>query len=263
MKVLIPASRVYLRRRLPAIIAFASAVLLVLVIAALRGEYVRQIQGYWNEEEPAFAGQITAVAFTPDDPDIVYAVAAWGATSEEDVALIRGDLRTDQWEPVAQNVTDFSVSSIVVLPYQGRHRIYLSVIGRGIIRSDDDGQTWIGLSQGLASYNLVQLIAHPTDPLRLFAASVDKRGVFETHDGGDTWTDISDNDLLGISVTSMAISTVGTPQLLVGTEHGQTIGTQLGRRRNLAANCDISRHGCDLQYCRRSKRRPEHVCRYD
>lgn len=216
------ATRVWLaEHRVQAVTALGSALLVAVIVLAFWA--VRESQrGRWYPVQTLFAGPISAAAVSPSEPDTLYVVTPKGATTGEGATLLwrRG---TDRWQVLSRSITYNPVSTLLVTSSNGKTRLYMSIRGKGILRSDDNGTSWELINAGLHSYAVEALVTDPNAPDVLFAGSSDRKGVFESQDGGERWQDVSGDELFGASVISMAYTPYDGGAFLAGTDDGRIV----------------------------------------
>lgn len=200
---------------------FISAVTSLLVtfviwIAWLLNQNLRSTWTY--PQSQLFAGTVSAFALVKSDPNLVYAVTQRGHERGTGATLLFYNREQETWHVLKSSFTSNPINTMLITESEGRKRVYISVWGKGIIRSDDNGQSWQSINLGLNSYNIVKLVEDEDNPGVLYAGSADSRGVFESQDGGDTWQDISSDELFGASVTVMSYTSYRGGILLVCTD---------------------------------------------
>ena len=185
----------------------------------------QSLRGVWRAMPPLYAGPVEDMALTGD---ATYVVTARGSGLAEGASLLRGVTNSDEWQLLSRNLTTQPVNGLTVVDAPGRTRIYLSVEGKGVLRSDDLGKTWLLINAGLASYALGRVTPDPENPERLYVGSKDQHGVFASDDGGDSWRDISGQTLLGASITSMIFTRSKDGLLLAATTDARVVGRSAG-----------------------------------
>jgi photosystem II stability/assembly factor-like uncharacterized protein len=206
------------------IMAIVSVLLTIVVILAALG--IREsLKGKWYPVHTLFAGPISGAAIAPDKPE-VYIVTQ--RLMPRDGATLLWRQGGDDWKILSRNFIYDPINSLLVTYSNGKRRIYVSVKGRGILRSDNNGANWELINTGLRSYDILVLVADPLNPDVIYAGSSDQRGIFETWDGGNSWLDISGDELFGASVLSMVYTPYEQGAFLAGTADGRI----LSRTRN-------------------------------
>lgn len=162
----------------------------------------------WEFAGPSnIGGRISALAFNPQDPRIVYAGAATGGVFKS----------TDEgrtWFPVFDDQAVLPIGDVAVDPrnpsivYAGTGEAnggHNNFRGGGLFKSTNGGATWryIGLAETLS---ISRIVVHPRRSERVYAAAIGAyfgqgrhRGIFRSNDGGETWQHIFfANDSTGV-----------------------------------------------------------------
>lgn len=136
--------------------------------------------------QPNGVGRLTAIAFHPEDDQIVYAGSPAGGFH---VSLDYGNT----WINSSENLTRLGVSSIVVHP-DNPDTIYIGTgdrdggdaPGYGVWWSLDGGQTWSFRNSGMGNRTVYEILMHPDDPDILIAATQSR--IYRSVNGGATWS---------------------------------------------------------------------------
>jgi photosystem II stability/assembly factor-like uncharacterized protein len=168
----------------------------------LSTDAVSAVQPTWTpltDQQPSLS--MSAIAFSPLDPNRNTLFAGCGATSHSDPLVgansgpLLGLLMTTDgggtWTEIARS-TFQRVTITRILPTEQITQlgqvILVATWGAGLLRSADGGQSWIKVV-GLGDDHVADVVADPLDPQRVYAATWS--GVFRSDDGGDqNWTDI-------------------------------------------------------------------------
>jgi len=134
-------------------------------------------------------GRLNAVAFHPNNPEIIWVGAPSGGLWK----TVNGGIT---WSTNTDYLPNLGVTSIVIHP----HNPAIMYLGTGdgdafdtftigVLKSTDGGQTWntTGLQPGVDErWVISKLLMHPSDPETLLAAL--NKGIYKSTDGGNTWT---------------------------------------------------------------------------
>jgi photosystem II stability/assembly factor-like uncharacterized protein len=142
----------------------------------------------WRNLGPANgAGRVSAVAFDPNNPAIVYRGTADGG-------VWRSVDSGRTWAPLIDELGDLSIGSIAVAPSDS-NILYVGtgegvtaidgIEGIGFISSTNGGQQW-NTSNSVLAGKFFDLNVHPRRPLEVLAAT--SRGLFKSTNGGTTWS---------------------------------------------------------------------------
>lgn len=222
-------ARLWLRRHRSHIgIAIFSAVLVIGIVSG--AWWVNQsLRGEWVAANSLIAGPVSAVAFAPTAPETLYALVPRGPNVGDGATLVRREGSNGAWEVISRSLTYAPVMDLLITPSEKEEpRIYLSIYGEGIIRSDDAGRRWKLINNGLFSYAIYDLAADPDNPEVLYAVAGDAKGVFRSTDGGDSWQDISGAELFGASALTIVYTKFGGGKWLVGTADGRIVAQEAG-----------------------------------
>lgn len=178
----------------------------------------------WNKVESLPAGEVNAVAVSPDNRCSVYVAAGnkvqqstdclhtWSqiyfdnntATKINSIAVdhydankvyigtsrgevIKSEDRGKSWKTVLR--APASVNDLVVSPQDSR-TIFAVIANEGLYRTLDGGENWVSLKERMTefknSYNIITLISSPAEEGLLFAATT--YGLLKSSDNGDNWS---------------------------------------------------------------------------
>ena len=166
-------------------------------------------------------GNNFAVAFDPDNPEVIFAgTGEWGANVGDVCRSEDGGLT---WKVVGNpqsGLPNGQTRHLIVdrdSPSAAR-RVYVTVNGAGVFCSEDGGATWQARNNGLPDFAVRGMAQHPRDPKTLFlllAQGQDHRGgIWRTDDRGQSWRYIS-GDLACPDAKALAISPADPQRVFV------------------------------------------------
>jgi photosystem II stability/assembly factor-like uncharacterized protein len=207
-------------------VRIASYLLTAFLVLALGvgGLYAREkLQGSWQMIRSLKAGTVHLVAADPSEASTVYALTAGGPGPREGNSLFVK--QRDRW---GLRNRDFSrgtsTSMVVVRDGSSDVRLYITLYGVGVMRSENGGHTWNLTVQGLPSRGLTSLVANPEHPQELYVATDDWRGVLQSLDGGETWNFYDyGGEIFGAMVSEIAYTKANQGTLIAGTEDGRIL----------------------------------------
>jgi len=145
----------------------------------------------------AVGGRTKAIAFNPNNPNILYvATAVGGIWKSTDGGNSYTPITADQPTHVFQTLTLDPTNPDII--YAGSGEIH-GYYGIGILKSTDGGRTWALLGKDVFKGLVVSaIVVHPQNHNIVYAATssavsvlgeaLPPRGVFKSTDGGHTWT---------------------------------------------------------------------------
>jgi hypothetical protein len=158
---------------------------------------------WWLDSATVVGGGVRAVAIDPLAPEVVYAVAASGSSTQ----LFKSTRFGDGGWAALQVPTLYDIDHVATDPFESG-TLYL-VTSFAVLRSTDGGSAWhhidAGLSEALKRSSLVRLTVHPSEPGRLYL-SIGTR-LFTSASRGNSWYPIDaglDDGILGIAVAPAA-----------------------------------------------------------
>lgn len=137
------------------------------------------------------------LAFSPTDPNLVYAATAGFYSAGGFDSMIPGDgiYRSLDggltWEQATTN--QFSGAHVLKLAIARDDRgvVYAATSNQGMIRSRDKGESWELINQGFGlNPQVASTAVHPEDPQVVFAGLF-SGGIYRSQDGGDSWQMLS------------------------------------------------------------------------
>ncbi len=142
-------------------------------------------QQYYSNQCPGM-GRISALAFHPTNPDILYAGAPIGG-------LWKSTNGGNSWSNLnTDNINTMGVSDIAI-DYTDPNIIYFGTgdrdgwasWGLGVYKSIDGGLTWTQKKVGMGDKIVCKLLMYPDNHNTLIAAAND--GIYVTSNGGENW----------------------------------------------------------------------------
>lgn len=172
--------------------------LLALVVAVAVGLSLRRGGGVGGAIATLRTGDFHSLAFSPDNPNVVF----FGHHN----GLMRSDDSGQTWAALVDR-PNFDAMGLAVSRANGR-QLYLA--GHDIFQvSMDGGATWQPVPHDLPGTDIHGFAMSPDDPNRLYAL-VAGQGVFQSADGGRTWQPLG-----GVPDDVMALAAAGgTPETL-------------------------------------------------
>jgi photosystem II stability/assembly factor-like uncharacterized protein len=201
-----------------------------------------------------------ALAFSPDDPNVVFFGHHNGIMRSDDgghtwislvdrpnfdamgLAISRTNGRQvylaghnvfqvssdggASWQPVSHNLPGTDIHGFAMSP-DNSNRLYAFVVGNGILQSDDGGRTWQMLSDKVPG-DIMGMAAAGGTPETLYAGSM-RFGILRSTDGGHSWNpamqSVGSTSLFALAVDPQNHQTVyagGENGLLKTTDGGTT-----------------------------------------
>ena len=168
----------------------------------------------WQASSPRFEGNVSAVAFSLADQEVL-----WAGGNMGDV-YVSTDYGT-KWTPVQENGLSMGYVSDFVCPETDRNTAWITYSSYGlphVWRTTDLGKSWQPRWTGMPDIPVNTIDIHPDDPNILFVGT--DIGVFVTFDAGDSWmpygTELPRTPILDLKVD------VANSYIRAGT-HGRSI----------------------------------------
>jgi photosystem II stability/assembly factor-like uncharacterized protein len=136
-------------------------------------------------------GRMNAIAFHPNDDQVVFAGAPAGGLWRSYDAGASWTTNTDNFPTLGVSSIAFAASNPEVVYIGTGDRDASDSPGMGVMKSVDGGVTWDFVNEGIANLIVGDLLVHPTDENRVFAAT--NSGVHRSVDGGMSWEQVSSN----------------------------------------------------------------------
>lgn len=171
----------------------------------------------------ANGSDMTALAFHPKNPKIVYAGGTGGLTKTTDFGAT--------WTPIDFGVPSPAHIKVIAVHPKVPEIVLLGTGYNGLFRSADGGATWdkMGLEKTAAVYAIA---LNPKDPDEFYVAATikkpdDEATVYHTTDGGDTFKDVGD-ELPYEKVNALVVDPANPQVLYAGTDFGGVYRTENG-----------------------------------
>ena len=138
--------------------------------------------------QPNGVGRVTAIAFHPTDPNIIYVGSPAGG-------FLQSDDYGSTWVNKSNALSRLGISSIVIHP-SNPDIIYIGTgdrdggdaPGRGVWRSTNGGQSWQQWNSGMGNRTVYEILMHPSNPDIMIASTNSK--IYKTINGGQSWTQV-------------------------------------------------------------------------
>jgi photosystem II stability/assembly factor-like uncharacterized protein len=163
----------------------------------------------WTRPALGMADEISALAVSPNDIDLVVAATALG--------LFRSTDGGASWQQVSTVLGGLQPHALAFMPSDDR--VLLATTGRGLFRSDDQGATWTRSTGGIPYSDLTGLAIHP-DGHTVYASDFTWGGIFRSLDGGKTWERLPTDGLASDRVWTLGLDPAAPERLLVASPSG-------------------------------------------
>jgi hypothetical protein len=179
-------------------VQITSAGLILGTILLFLGYLVVQesLKGSWTPIHTLFVGPIAAAFMQPEGSDI-YIVVQGGSTAGDRASSLLQRNESGEWQLISESFTVFSPIELLVTYPGDIPKFYVSLFGRGILKSDDQGSSWRLVNDGLGSHLITALLSDPLDPDFIYAGSGDNKGLYESQNGGQSWAEVTNPEIFG------------------------------------------------------------------
>jgi photosystem II stability/assembly factor-like uncharacterized protein len=180
-----------------------------LLIATQRGLLRSQDGGAtWQRLRLGLAESVSAVAFSPRDPQLALATTALGVFRSRDGGA--------WWQPLAQGVGSGEIRSLRFLPSDDR--IVFAATRAGLLRSVDGGRSWERRGSGLPLSDIAGLDFGGARTV--YASDFRNGGLFVSHDAGASWEPLATDGLASRRVFAVAVDPARPGRLFAGAATG-------------------------------------------
>lgn len=193
--------------------------------------------GNWTTSNAGLGNRhVRALAFQPDNANIVYAGAYGGIYKSTDGG--------HTWNAANNGLTADWVLDIAVAPSQPQ-TVYAAT-NRGVFKSTNAGASWSAVNNGITYLYVNTLAVHPANAEIVYAGTA-RHGVFKTTNGGTSWT-ASNNGLEGdpdtLWVNAVVIDPIDPEIVYIGSAGGHGISRSIdGGNTWTAANAGLTADG--------------------
>jgi len=163
----------------------------------------------WTRAPLGLSDEVSAIAVSPNDIDVVVAATALGFFRSADGGLT--------WRQVADGFGEFQTHALAFMP--SNDQVLLATTGGGLFRSDDQGSTWARVTGGIPYSDITGLAIHP-DGRTIYASDFTYGGVFRSLDGGKSWERMPTDGLASDRVWTLGLDPAAPERLLVASPTG-------------------------------------------
>jgi photosystem II stability/assembly factor-like uncharacterized protein len=163
----------------------------------------------WSRPGLGKAEEISGLAVSPGDPDLVVAASRVGFFKSRDGGA--------SWKQVAPALKSASPHALAFLP--GNDRVLLLTTTRGLYRSEDQGESWSRVGGGIPASDLTGIAVHP-DGRTVFVSDFASGGVFRSDDRGHTWERMPTEGLASDRVWTLGLDPAAPERLLAAPPTG-------------------------------------------
>jgi photosystem II stability/assembly factor-like uncharacterized protein len=163
----------------------------------------------WTRPALGLTDEVTALAVSPNDIDVIVAATALGFFRSADGGLT--------WRQVSGGFGDFQAHAVSFMP--GNDQVLLATTGGGLFRSEDQGSTWRRVTGGVPYSDITGLAIHP-DGRTIYASDFTWGGIFRSLDGGKSWERMPTDGLASDRVWTLGLDPAAPERLLVASPTG-------------------------------------------
>jgi photosystem II stability/assembly factor-like uncharacterized protein len=135
-------------------------------------------------------GDAMSLAVMPDQPNTVIAAGH--------LLLLRSDDRGATWRFIDSDLPYTDIHALAIDPQNPLHW-FAFVVGYGLFRSEDGGAHWSAVAKSLPDTTMA-LVVVPANPMTVYAGTTD-RGVLRSMDGGSTWSEANLRAKMAMTLT--------------------------------------------------------------
>lgn len=163
----------------------------------------------WQRTTLGMSEQVSALAVSPNDSNLVIAATALG--------IFRSGDGGDTWRQASSGSGDGLAHAIAFVPSDDR--IVFAATGRGLFRSADQGVTWTRSTGGIPWTDITGLAVHG-DGRTVYASDFTWGGIFRSVDGGATWERMPSEGLVSDRAWTLAVDPSSPDRLLAASPTG-------------------------------------------
>ncbi|HYU40724.1 MAG TPA: YCF48-related protein, partial [Vicinamibacteria bacterium] len=176
------------------------------LIAATSKGLLRSSDGgrTWVRPGLGLADEVSALAVSPNDIDVVVAMNALG--------VFRSGDGGQSWTQVSYGFGDVQPHAVAFMPSDDK--VLLATTSGGLYRSEDQGTTWSRVTGGIPYSDITGLAIHP-DGRTIYASDFTFGGIFRSVDAGKTWERLPTDGLASDHVWTLGLDPAAPERLLV------------------------------------------------
>ena len=163
----------------------------------------------WKRTPLGMSEQISALAVSPNDVNLVIAATALG--------MFRSGDGGDTWAQVSSGFGDIQAHTIAFVPSDDR--VLFAATGKGLFRSEDQGATWARSTGGIPWTDITGLAVH-SDGRTIYASDFTWGGIFRSADGGASWERMPSEGLVSDRAWTLAVDPTSPERLLAASPTG-------------------------------------------
>jgi photosystem II stability/assembly factor-like uncharacterized protein len=165
--------------------------------------------GTWTQPMLGSTDEVSDLAVSPLDPDLIVAATASGFFRSSDGGVT--------WRQVASGLSGATPHALAFMPSDDP--VLFATTSRGLFRSGDQGATWRRVNGGLPHSDLTGLATSP-DGRTVYASDFTCGGIFRSVDGGFTWERMPTDGLASDRVWALDIDPTAPERLLASASAG-------------------------------------------
>jgi photosystem II stability/assembly factor-like uncharacterized protein len=163
----------------------------------------------WTQASLGMPDEVSGLAVSPDDPDLVVAATRYGFFRSNDGG------RT--WRLASTELEGVTPHALAFMP--SHDRVIFAATTDGLFRSDDQGANWRRVTGGIPRSDLTGIAIHP-DGRTIYASDFTWGGIFRSVDGGVSWGRMPTGGLASDRVWTLGLDPAAPEQLLVAPSAG-------------------------------------------
>ena len=163
----------------------------------------------WVRPGLGLADEISALAVSPNDIDVIVAMNALGVFRSADGG--------QSWTQASYGFGDVQPHAVAFMPSDDK--VLLATTSGGLYRSEDQGTTWSRVTGGIPYSDITGLAIHP-DGRTIYASDFTFGGIFRSVDAGKTWERLPTDGLASDRVWTLGLDPAAPERLLVASPTG-------------------------------------------